>query len=161
MDRDRNSETDLNLYSVTDIFSPLCERLTSGSLIGNFWLGPQNNDPIGFFIIELPKKRFYNIEGVTIRNSVLPDFATKEFEIAFSLCKVDWKTEIQDTFADQRGFDCQNVTELSYNVTTTGRFVRFISLSHYGNQPALSYIDIGYTTTLGFLCPSKFRSRTL
>ncbi len=150
-----NSNADLTKYDITNVFSPICDQPTSGNMIGNFWLGPENNDPIGFFIIIMPQSKFYNITRVTLKNSVLPDFATKEFEIAFSQCNTDWKTMIRDTFPDFRGSDCQNSTKVSYNITAVGKFVRFIALSHYGNAPALNYINVEWIATHNYKCPSK------
>lgn len=152
-----NSHSDSTLFDKNSIFSSVCDHAPSGNLRGNFWMSADNNDPLGFFIISLNLygNRYGTITKITVRNTIVTDSATKDFEIAISKCQTDWKVVIQDTFPDPSGLNCESVSDSAYPMTEEGKFIRFVALSHYGNRAALSFIDVDWSGNYQYQCPSK------
>ncbi len=86
--------------------------------------------------------------------------SSKDIGIYISKCPVGFERIINDTLADARNVEYDDIPIMTYDVDRVGRFVRLVMFTSYGSYPTLQYIHFDYDYPAGisndpYVCPGN------
>lgn len=146
--------------NVEGVLSNECDRLSSGKLKSNLWLG-NTIDNVEFFTINL--NVLVNIIEVEIKNSKggsANNKGTNVYAIDVAVCNSHWNQVVSDSLTSAIDLPCDQIPTQTVTIGQVGRYLKFTALSHYGVGSALQTFHVitadNAESSSDYNCPRKY-----